>query len=776
MRENMKTAKYNQQIINLDHYNREDYQKLYDDGKKGMLTCTVCGEPVLLYLGIKEKPHFYHYLSTKEGCIDQIEPFPALQTTEKAEYTERNGFRIPKARSITAEAEREEKFIYPREVKIPSPFTPLPPEKPGVKLNYLKQLKEAGIYFDGNQEKAVVSTEGPLLILAGAGSGKTRVLTARTAFMIEEKKIDPGSIMLVTFTAKAAAEMKKRIAQYPGMTPTKVNQLIAGTFHSIFYRILCFHEREKWSSDKLMKKEWQREQILKEAGRKLQLDEKEFAYDLALQQIGLWKNTMIMPHEVKAETPWEEKVALLYKDYEIAKERQSLFDFDDMLLGCYQLFKDKPVILENYQNRFHHFLIDEFQDINKVQYELMKMLSAKHGNVCAVGDDDQSIYSFRGSDPAYLFKFKTDFQKTQLIILNQNYRSPHEIVETANTLISANLTRHEKEMRAQFSGECSPVIFHPYDEEEEATMILTDIKERVEQGERPGDFAILFRTNAASRSVFERLATSSLPFRLDQDIESFYERFMVKGMLSFLRLSMNPDDPEAIKNILPSLFLKQSIFRDLQANSILNDCSMLEALTYVKTGFAFQEQKLKRLIPIVRSLSSLSPIAAIDIVEKDLGYQDFIKKRGNEGNQLEKGSDDIRDLRVAARNFKTIGKFLDHADHMTAMNAEIKRSSKKLTDAITLSTIHRAKGLEYANVYIIGTVDGSIPHDYALDAYRNGDQLPLEEERRLLYVAVTRAERNLFISVPQRRRGRKANPSRFLSNIKRKMPNQDLGI
>lgn len=772
----MKTAKYNQQIISLEHYNRKDYQKLYDDGKKGMLTCSVCGEPVRLYLGIKEKPHFHHHLSAKEGCIDQNESFPALQSTEETEYTERNGFRIPKSRSITAEAEREEKFLYPREVKIPSTFTPLPPVKPGVKLNYLKQLKEAGVHFDGNQERAVVSTEGPLLILAGAGSGKTRVLTARTAFMIEEKKIDPSSIMLVTFTAKAAAEMKKRIADYPGMSPAKVNQLIAGTFHSIFYRILCFHEREKWSSDKLMKKEWQREQILKEAGRKLQLDEKEFAYDLALQQIGLWKNTMIMPHQVKAESPWEEKVALLYKDYETAKERQSLFDFDDMLLGCYQLFKDKPDILQNYQNRFHHFLIDEFQDINKVQYELMKMLSTKHGNVCAVGDDDQSIYSFRGSDPAYLFKFKTDFQNTKLIILNQNYRSPHEIVETANTLISANLTRHEKEMRAQFSGECSPVIFHPYDEEEEATMILTDIKERIEQGERPGDFAILFRTNAASRSVFERLATSSLPFRLDQDIESFYERFIVKGMLAFLRLSMNPDDPEAIKNILPSLFLKQSIFRDLQANSILNDCSMLEALTYVKTGFAFQEQKLKRLIPIVRSLSSLSPIAAIDIVEKDLGYQDFIKKRGNEGNQLEKGSDDIRDLRVAARNFKTIGEFLDHAEHMTAMNAEIKRSSKKLTDAITLSTIHRSKGLEYGNVYIIGTVDGSIPHDYALDAYRNGDQLPLEEERRLLYVAVTRAEKNLFISVPQKRRGRKANPSRFLSNIKRKMPNQDLGI
>jgi DNA helicase II / ATP-dependent DNA helicase PcrA len=766
----MKTAKYNQQIISLEQYSREDYQKLYDDGKKGMLTCSVCGDPVRLYLGIQDKPHFYHHLSNKEDCNDlNLQDSNPAKPAEKTEYTEQNGFRIPKSRSITAEAEKEDKFIAPREIKIPSPFMPIPPAVPGVKLDYLKQLKNSGIQFDGNQEQAVMSIDGPFLILAGAGSGKTRVLTARTAFMLEEKKIDPSSIMLVTFTAKAAAEMKKRITHYPGMLPAKVNQLVAGTFHSIFYRILCYHEREKWSSDKLMKKDWQREHILKEAGRKLQLDEKEFAYDLALQQIGLWKNTMIMPNEVKPESPWEEKVALLYKDYELSKERQQIFDFDDMLLGCYKLFKSQPDILENYQNRFHYFLIDEFQDINKVQYELVKMLSSKTGNVCAVGDDDQSIYSFRGSDPAYLFKFKDDFKDTKLIILNQNYRSPHEIVETANTVISANLERHEKEMKAQFSGECPPVLFHPYDEEEEATMILTDIKERIEKEARPSDFAILFRTNAASRAVFERLANSSLPFRVDQDIESFYERFMVKGMLSFLRLSLNPDDSEAVKNILPSLFLKQSIFRDLQANSILNDCSMLEALAHVKTGFAFQEQKLKKLIPIVRSLSSLGPVTAIDIVEKDLGYQDFIKKRGNEGNQLEKGSDDIRDLKVAARNFKTVAEFIEHADHMTAMNAEVKRSSKNVTDAITLSTIHRAKGLEYENVYIIGTVDGSIPHDYALDSYRNGDRQPMEEERRLLYVAVTRAQKNLFISVPQRRRGRKANPSRFLANLKRRL-------
>lgn len=771
----MKMAIYNQQLISLERFNREDFHMLYDDGKKGKLTCSVCGDPVRLYLGIRNTPHFYHYPSNKEMCKVSAEDTASLAPQEQTEYSEQNGFRIPKSRSITAVADKEQAFIASREVKIPSPFSPISPAEPNGKFTYLKVLTDSGVLFDGNQEQAVYSTEGPLLILAGAGSGKTRVLTARTAFMLVEMQIPPNAIMLVTFTAKAAAEMKRRIAEYPGMSASKVNQLVAGTFHSIFYRILSFHEREKWSSERLMKKEWQREQLLKEAGRKLQIDDKEFAYDLALQQIGLWKNSMIMPSQVKAESPWEEKVALLYKEYESAKEKQGIFDFDDMLLGCYKLFKAHPAILENYQERFRYFLIDEFQDINKVQYELIKMLSAHNTNVCAVGDDDQSIYSFRGSDPAYLFTFKDDFKNTRLIVLNQNYRSPHEIVETANTVISANSIRHEKAMKAQFSGERPPVLFHPYDEEEEATMILTDIQERIAKGARPSQFAILFRTNSASRAVFERLANSSLPFRVDQDIDSFYERFMVKGMLSFLRLSLNHDDSEAVKHILPSLFLKQAVFRDLQANSILKDCSMLEAFVHIKTGFAFQEQKLKKLIPVVTSLSSLSPVSAIERVEKDLGYQDFIKKRGNEGNQLEKGSDDIRDLKVAARNFKSVAEFIEHADHMTAMNAEIKRSSKNSSDGITLSTIHRSKGLEYENVYILGTVDGSIPHDYALESYRNGDRSPLEEERRLLYVAVTRAQKNLFISVPQNRRGRKANPSRFLSKIKSSMPNQDLG-
>lgn len=760
----MKTALYHSTLISLESTNREDYQKLHEDGKKGALTCPSCGKPVRLYLGISSSPYFFHHLN-KTTCEEVELKSPA------PEYIEQNGFRLPTSRAITMK-ESQTSYKASQLIKIQRTFTRQDSKEiKSEKTAYIQKLNHAGIQFDPNQAKAVVHTKGPLLILAGAGSGKTRVLTARTAHMLNEEQVNPSEIMLVTFTAKAATEMKKRLISYPEMDSTKVQRIVSGTFHSIFYKILLHHQREKWSSEFLLKKDWQRDQILKEVGRKIGLDDKEFAYDLALQQIGFWKNTMQLPRQVKPETSWEEKVSLLYQEYEEIKAKNHLFDFDDMLLGCHRLLSENQLLLEQYQERFDHFLIDEFQDINKIQYELIKILSAQKRNVCAVGDDDQSIYAFRGSDPSYLLQFEEDFPGAKKVVLDQNYRSPHEIVDTANAIISANNKRFKKEMNAQYSINLQPMLFYPYNEEEEATMILTDIQEKLEMGAEPKDFAILFRTNTASRAVFERLASSSIPFQMDQGTESFYERFVIKSMLAYFRLTINEDDTEAIKHILPSLFLKQGVFRDLQAESILKDCSMLEALAHVKTGFAFQEQKLKKLTEKVRSIASLTPIDAIERVEKELGFLDFIKKRGNEGNQWDKGSDEIRDLRVVARNFKTIADLIDHAEHMIAMNKEISKQRKTQDDAVILSTIHRAKGLEYKFVYVIGVVDGSIPHDYALDSYRNGDVLPLEEERRLLYVAVTRAQKQLYLSVPHFRRVRKATPSRFLSVLKKDISN-----
>lgn len=759
----MKTANYQNQLIIIDQLDRADYQKIFNAGKDGELSCPACQEKVRFYLGIHESPHFFHVHSVEKDCPDAI-PVSSISDDDEQNFVERNGFRYPQGRTIIEEKKTNSVFKAAKIIDTGIPFSLKNMTHKQINQPiYLKQLEEKGVCLDESQSAAVTRTEGALLVLAGAGSGKTRVLTARTAYMLEVNKIDPQTIMLVTFTSKAANEMKSRLLSYPQINKAVVSRLVTGTFHSIFYRILLFHARDQWNANKLLKKDWQRDRILKEAGREIDLSEKEFAYDLALQQIGFWKNSLILPNEVKPASDWDEKVAFLYRKYEEYKTKADLFDFDDMLIGCYKLFLTSSKLLEQYQERFCYFLIDEFQDVNKVQYELIKLLSRKNQNVCAVGDDDQSIYSFRGSDPGYLLSFEKDFPNAKVITLDQNYRSSHEIVTTANQIIKLNKTRKAKKMKAQFSRGLPPVLFYPHDEEEEATMIVTDIQEKIAKGATPADFAILFRTHAGSRAIFERLAISNLPFKIDSDAESFYDRRIIKSILAFLKISLNEDDAHALSDLLPSLFLKQSALNDIKAASILDDCSLLAALANLKTAHKFQEKKLKKVVELTRTLKYSSPLSAIETIEKEIGFQDFLKKRGDEAGKLEKGSDDIKDLKVAAKNFDSINSLLEHAAHMSSMNKEIKNLGKHFPEAITLSTIHRAKGLEYNTVYVIGTVDGSLPHDYSLN---NGDYAAIEEERRLLYVAVTRAKEQLFLSIPEKRRGKKAKASRFLSPLK----------
>ncbi|WP_445486722.1 UvrD-helicase domain-containing protein [Niallia sp. 03133] len=757
----MLSAFYVDKLIFLDSINRQDLQKIYEDGKKGLLACPICGETLFLYVGIEHSPHFFH--PSKQKDCGEIHSTASEETAVGIEYEEKNGFRMPKSRSIT---DNQPKTVYkePKQLQIKVPFLEPAASVPSYEENYLHLLQTNGVLLDPSQAEAVAMLDGPALVIAGAGSGKTRVLTTRTAYLIQEKNVDPSSIMLVTFTNKAAKEMKERLLQYPFMSPSIVNKIVSGTFHRILYQILTFHQPHKWQRQNLLSKDWQKETLLKEIGKELSLDTKEFPFDAAIQQIGAWKNSLLFPHEVSPINDWEEKVLLLYKQYEEKKQHLNLYDFDDMLLGGYYYFLENPQILEVYQNRFHHFLLDEFQDINKVQYEWIKLMSKKAKSVYAVGDDDQAIYAFRGSDPKYLLDFEKDFPSAKVIILHHNYRSAHEIVSAANKVISKNKKRRTKKMIATHSGK-APLLFYPYDEEEEATMIVTDIQEKMKKGYKPKDFAILYRTNTNSRAIFERLSASSLPFKLEQDAGSFYSRFIVKSMLGFLKLIIDPDDLDAVKDILPSLFVKKSVLQDMKAASILQDCSLLDCLSTVKTGFAFQESRLKKIPSVLVKLKQKQPIEAITIIEKELGFQEFIKKRGNEGNQWDKGSDDIRDLKVVSKKFSSIIEFIAHTKHMIAMNVEMKKQYAYSNNTITLSTIHRAKGLEYKTVYLLGAVDGSIPHDYSLEAQRNNDFLPLEEERRLLYVGMTRAQQELYVSIPMHLRGRRVNASRFLSSV-----------
>ncbi|HZH62380.1 MAG TPA: ATP-dependent helicase [Metabacillus sp.] len=757
----MNSAKMKESIISLTQLPQQEFQRIYEESLKEAVICRCCEKPVKLYLGINHPPYFYHSNQKQnETCqkqfkVDfpvQIEPTVEVKTTEN--FSEQNGFRIPKSRSIaTVDKTETTEWREPKTLKGRTPFV--------VKVKAPTSL--LGIPLDMEQKEAVTTTEGPLLILAGAGSGKTRVLTTRALYMIEEKKISPTSMMLVTFTAKAAKEMQQRLLANSSIQASKLNQLVIGTFHSIFYKILLHHDREKWNSARLLKWDWQKESYLKASCRELGIDEKDFPFDQAIQQIGYWKNTMQSINDIHPADDWEQTALTLYREYEEQKQQRGQFDFDDMLVKCYELLKENPSILAAYQNRFQYFLIDEFQDINPVQYKLIKLLSSHTNNLCGVGDDDQTIYSFRGSQPSFILNFKEEYPSAKVITLSANYRSDHQIVSTANDVISKNKHRLSKQMLAQYESSHSPIAFFPYDEEEEATMILQDMKEKIEAGSKPEEFAVLFRTHTGGRAVFERFVQSSIPFMIEQGQSSFYERKMVRAILSYLRLSINADDSSAITELIRALFLKQSVINDVKALSILHDCSLVEALLHVNGLPNFQKAKLKKIIPRINSLKNEKPVVALSIIEKDMGFIDYLKKQGNEGNAMEKGSDDLNDLKVVAKKFITVHDFLQHIDHMIETQQAIKTG--KTGSGVQLMTIHRSKGLEFKHVYVLGVVDGSLPHDFALESARKEKFEHLEEERRLLYVAMTRAKEHLYLSVPSYRRGRKAVASRFIRGM-----------
>ena len=754
----MQIANYKNDIIQLKQLPRDMYQKIYIESVNGQVTCIHCGVPMRLHLGIEREPHFLHPASDL-SCIETVDAYLKKESSEKEEVA---GFRLPTKRSIhssqTATLEAVSTWTKPDTFTAIPPFCALEVEE--------EQEEQRQYNLDRPQWEAVTTTEGPLLVLAGAGSGKTRVLTARTAHMLTEKEVPSNRMLLVTFTAKAAKEMKDRMKGYSGLSSRSLQQLLIGTFHSIFYKMLTFHEPDKWQPNRLLKWEWQRDQLVRQAGRELHLDEKEFAYDQALAQIGLWKNTMLTPKDITPKDVWEERTSYLYKRYEELKGEESHYDFDDMLLGCYELLKKNKALLDKYQERFSYIAVDEFQDINKVQYEIIQMLARNKRNLCVVGDDDQSIYGFRGSNPSYILNFKKDYPEAKTVLLARNYRSDHAILALANNVICHNEQRNEKKLISLKDCGQLPVMFYPFDEEEEATMIIHDIKERVEQGASPHDFAVLYRTNVAARALFERFVQSSLPFSIETEGESFYKRKTVKKLLAYLRLSLHEDDTKAMSDLIGALFLKQSALQDLKAISILQDCTLVQALTKLPGLPPFQERKLKKIVPFFKKLHKLSPFDALTIIEKEMGMDDYLKKQGNEGNKLEKGSDDVRDLKVAAKSHPSIPSFLEHVEHMIAKTEELRKSDKYKQDrGVQLMTIHRAKGLEFPHVYIVGAVDGGIPHDYALDAWRDGDDAPMEEERRLMYVAITRAEQTLKVSVPSMRRGKKAHPSRFVREM-----------
>lgn len=784
----------NQPILLLpETYNRIPHWRFV--ARQGKVTCPACASPLTLIAGISFEPYFTHPPGIHCPAEDELtaaEWMPALAETAATLAFDEPASEVsvpsPATDSSPGTEQPEDEdtmigsFRIPKKRTIGGSVTPPPPApKPAIfrkKLTPKKTIQHIveerqNTPLHPNQERAVHTTDGPLLILAGAGSGKTRVMTSRTVHLIQQTGVEPRQIMVVTFTTKAAEEIRQRIARE--LPARQARELVAGTFHSIFYRMLLHHQPERWDQQRLLKKEWHKWRLLRESGVLIGHDEllalKENDMLEALGIISRWKNEYILPQEAlyrEAANDTERKAQQLYPLYESAKQKLGWFDFDDMLIGCYEMVKENPALLQRYQERITHIMIDEFQDINRIQYEMVKLLATPHNNLCVIGDDDQSIYGFRGSDPHYILGFTKDYPQAKTITLEVNYRSHTSIVSLSYSLIGNNRSRWEKECRSFHHEEGETYLFEADDEEEQASRIVDEIAHRHKQGVSYGDCAILFRTNESARPILERLSEAGIAFHYAQEEDSFYQRQTVRWTIHYLRLAINPDDTDALKEILPTLYLSSELWNVVRSQAILEDVPILHVLPQLPQLKPFQRKHLQLIKEILEACQHSPPAQALELIYEDGKLRDYLKKRAKEReNGRERWSDELQQIVSAAKRHATIPDFLRYIDQMSQQEKEWRTQRPLPDEAVHVLSIHRAKGLEYDHVFLPDLVEGALPHEFTLDELRKGGHAALEEERRLLYVAITRARLSLSVGIPRERFGRKTRPSRFIAEMGR---------
>lgn len=556
------------------------------------------------------------------------------------------------------------------------------------------------------QQEAVTAENGPMIILAGAGSGKTRVLTYRVLYLIAEKHIDPSNILMVTFTNKAANEMKERILKVLKST----NAPTVATFHSLCAKILRREARNLgMTSDFVIYDTSDQEDALKQAMELLHLSVKEYKPRALLEMISQAKNEMISPATYSdiARGHFQQVAAIVYSAYQKLLKANNAFDFDDLLLQVVTLFQQRPDILSRYQDQFQYILIDEYQDTNKVQYKLTKLLAGKNENVCVVGDFSQSIYSWRGADFQNLSRFKTDFKNVQVFELSQNYRSTQNILDSASSVIKHNTTHPVLTLWTQNGIGEQIHIQEVRNEQEEILKIIEFIQNY--HKDRLSDIAILYRTNAQSRVAEEMLLHHGIPYTLVGGTR-FYERKEIKDVLSYLRLFLNPKDSVSLKRVEK---LGKTRFLKFQT---------------------FQEEWLQK-----------KEFTTIDLLDNCLKATNYLDMYDSEDEEDRQRLENIKELRSVALNFPDLIMFLENVALVEQEYMPDKPIGEE-KNAITLMTLHAAKGLEFPVVFMIGMEEGLFPHSRALM-----DKNELEEERRLCYVGMTRAKEKLFLSYTRKR-------------------------
>ena len=610
------------------------------------------------------------------------------------------------------------------------------------------------------QKEAVYYTEGPLLLLAGAGSGKTRVLTHRIAYLIEEKQVNPWNILAITFTNKAASEMRERVDKIVGMG---AESIWVSTFHSMCVRILRrYIDRLGYDTNFTIYDTDDQKTLMKDVCRFLQLDTKVYKERTLLGTISSAKNEMISPEEfqIQAEGDFtKKKIAEAYIEYEKEMRANNALDFDDLLVKTVQLFQTQPDVLEYYQNRFRYIMVDEYQDTNTVQFMLVSTLAGKYKNLCVVGDDDQSIYKFRGANIKNILNFEQVFTDTKVIKLEQNYRSTGNILDAANAVIAHNRGRKEKALWTE-NERGDQVQFRQFDNAyEEAEYVVGDIRRNVNmRGAAYNDHAILYRTNAQSRMFEEKLVVSNIPYKIVGGI-NFYARREIKDLLAYLKTIENGKDDLAVRRIInvPKRGIGVTTIGRIQDYAYEHDISFYEA-SKVAAGIPGVERsagKIERFVAIIEEMKAecdfLSISDLMDSIIETTGYVEELQAETDE--EAEARLENIEELKNKMKAYEeeceeagekaTLSGFLEQV----ALVADID-SLDESSDYVVLMTLHSAKGLEFPNVYLTGLEDGLFPSYMSINS---DDPMDVEEERRLCYVGITRAKKHLALTCARRR-------------------------
>lgn len=628
------------------------------------------------------------------------------------------------------------------------------------------------------QKEAVLHTEGPLLILAGAGSGKTRVLTHRIAYLIEEKGVNPWNILAITFTNKAAGEMRERVDNLVGFGSESI---WVSTFHSMCVRILRRHiDLLGFDTNFTIYDTDDQKTLMKDICKLLQIDTKIFRERSLLAAISQAKNELVTPEEFRIQAQGDfsrQKIASVYEEYEKQMRANNALDFDDLLVKAVQLFQTQADVLDYYQERFRYIMVDEYQDTNTVQFELVRLLSAKYRNLCVVGDDDQSIYKFRGANIRNILDFEQVFPDAKVIKLEQNYRSTSNILNAANAVIRHNHGRKDKTLWTD-NGEGDKINVRQFDTAfDEAEYIVGDIRERVESGKAAyNDHAILYRTNAQSRMFEEKFVTANIPYKIVGGI-NFYARREIKDLLAYLKTIDNGRDDLAVRRIInvPKRGIGLTSINRVQEYASGREIGFYEALRAVDLipNIGRGASKLESFVALIEHFKTdakeLTISELMQEILEETGYIESLKEEGSE--EAESRIENIDELISKITAYEetcedrdepaTLNGFLEEV----ALVADID-SLDESNDYVVLMTLHSAKGLEFPHVYLAGMEDGIFPSYMTITA---DDPEEVEEERRLCYVGITRAEEELTLTYARRRMIRGETQynkmSRFLKEI-----------